>query len=79
MSFIEAEYNRRIDAMTPSERLERSAVMHDWARRIIAGRIVAEKGEMRDEQLRWEVALHLYGDEPAVRAMIERRMADVLV
>lgn len=40
-------------------------------------RIVAERGPMSPERLRWEVALEHYGDHPVMRLLIERKLANV--
>ena len=74
---IELAYQQRIDAMTPAERVARSAAMFQWTCDRLARQIVAEYGEMPEQQLKWYVALRLYGGEPAVRQMIDRKLADV--
>lgn len=74
---IAAEYERRLAAMTPAERMARSAALLAWAREVTARRIVAERGPMSPERLRWEVALEHYGDHPVMRMLIERRLAHV--
>jgi hypothetical protein len=76
-SEIEARYQEGIDAMTPAQRVARSAAMFAWTREQIARQIVAEQGPMDPEPLRWKVALRLYGNEPVVRRLIERKLADV--
>lgn len=76
---IEAEYNRRIDAMTPTERLQRSFGMLDLARRVAASQIIQERGEMDPERLKWEVALKTYGDAEPVRSWIQARLNHVPV
>jgi hypothetical protein len=77
MSAVEKEYLRQIDALAGKERVARSMAMLQWTREMLARQIVAEAGAMRDEQLKWEVARRLYGSDPAIREMIERRSADV--
>lgn len=74
MTDIEAEYNRRIDAMTPTERLQRAAGMLDWARRVVASQVIEELGDLDSERLKWEVALRMYGDSEPVRSWIEARL-----
>jgi len=74
---VEMEYQRRIDALSPAERVARSAAMFQWTREQIAMQIVAEHGSIPDELLKWHVALRLYGREPVVRKMIEQKIADV--
>lgn len=76
-SDIEAEYQKRIDAMTPAERVALSAAMFQWTREQLARQIVAELGPMDASILKWHVALRLYGDEPIVREMIERELARI--
>ena len=76
-STIEELYQARMDALTPSQRIERSAAMFAWTRDMIARQIQAERGPMSQERLKWEVALRVYGADGRVRAMIERKLADV--
>lgn len=76
-SLIESQYQTRIDSMTPAERVARSAAMFAWTRNQIARQIVAEWGAVDPESLKWMVALRLYGSEPVVRKIIERKLADV--
>ena len=74
---IESLYRDAIDELTPAQRVARSAAMFAWARDQIARQIVAEQGEVDSESLRWKVALRLYGREPAVRRLVERKLSDV--
>lgn len=76
-SLVEQAYHRRIDAMSPAEKVARSAAMFEWVRDQFARQIVSQKGEMGEEMLKWHVALRLYGDEPLIRELIERKLADV--
>lgn len=76
-SEVEREYRRRMNALSPCERMERAAAMFQWAREIIARRLIAERGAMPAERLKWEVALRQYGTDPRTRALIERRLAHV--
>jgi hypothetical protein len=74
---IEEHYQSAMAALSPRERLERAAAMFQWTREMLARQIVAERGPMSAERLKWEVALRQYGADPAARALIERRLADV--
>lgn len=76
-SAIESQYRDCIDAMTPAERVARSAAMFAWTRDQIARQIISEQGDMDSESLKWKVALRLYGSEPSVRRLIEREHPDV--
>ena len=76
-STIERAYRQRIRSMTPVERVARSAAMFQWTREQIARQIVAERGPTDPELLKWLVAMRLYGKEPGIRAMIERKLGDV--
>ena len=72
LSRIEVEYRRRIDSMTISERVQRAEALLSWARGFVARQILAERGPLSDERLKWEVALRQYGADPETRALIER-------
>lgn len=69
---IEERYQTEVDRLTPRERIARGIAMFDWARGWLERQIVAERGPMTKERLRWEVALRLYGDEPGPRRLIEK-------
>jgi hypothetical protein len=72
---IEDEYRSRMQALTPLEKVARSMAMLKWTRDAIARQIQAERGPLSNEQLKWEVALRLYGNEPSIRRMIETQLA----
>ncbi len=74
---IDIEYQRRVNAMSIKEKIERSAAMLAWTRQQIAARIRKQFPAISDEQLKWHVALKLYESEPAVVAMIQDRLANV--
>jgi hypothetical protein len=77
ISAVEKEYQARMNALSPAERVARSAAMFQWARETLARTITAEMGAMSADRLKWEVALRQYGAEPAMRAMIEELLQDV--
>jgi hypothetical protein len=77
MSLVQDEYDRRMQALSPKERVARSAAMFQWAREMIARQIVKESGPLPQEVLKWRVAQRLYGREPQAAALIERMLADV--
>lgn len=77
LSSVELAYQQQICAMTPAERVARSAAMFQWTREQIARQIVAQQGPTDPESRKWLVALRLYGQEPAIRALIERELGDV--
>ncbi len=72
---IEELYQQRIDAMSPAEKVARSAAMLVWTKEWIARQIVAEQGPVEPERLKWLVALRLYGNEPQVREWIEEKLS----
>lgn len=63
--------------MSPAERLQRTAVMLAWTRDQISRQIMSDNEGMSAEELKWQVALRLYGDEPEVGRMIREKIADV--
>jgi len=74
---IEQRYQAEMDRLSPRERIARGIAMFDWARSWIERQIVAERGPLPEEQLRWEVALRLYGAEPGSRQLIERHLQEL--
>jgi hypothetical protein len=77
ISNVESEYMSRIDAMTPAQRVARSAAMFAWTREQIARQIADQHAGLDAEALKWRVALRLYQNDPAICRLIERRLADV--
>jgi len=77
MTLIEQEYQSRMDALSGRERIARSLALLAWSRQMIARRIIAERGEISEERLKWEVALRLYGSDSNVCRMIESELTDV--
>ncbi len=67
MKSVEQMYMERVMAMTPDEKLARTA---------IARSIVVEQGEMQERELKLRVSLRLYGSEP-VAALIEEELRRV--
>jgi len=74
---VETEYQSRMAALTPAQRVARSVAMFNMMRESIGRQVIAEHGEMSYERLRWEVALRMYSSEPAVCEMIRERLKDV--
>jgi hypothetical protein len=74
---VEVAYQQGLKALPVSERVARAAAMFQWTREQIARQIVAKSGPIDPEQLKWLVALRLYGNEPEVRGLIERKLNDV--
>jgi hypothetical protein len=74
-SAIDEAYAVAIDRLTPAEKIARSMAMLDWSRRWIGRQIIAERGPLSAHRLRWEVALRLYGSEPATCRLIETAIA----
>jgi hypothetical protein len=68
---IELEYRARIDAMSVVERIRRAEALFNWSRDYLARAIVADRGPMSDDDLKWEVALRQYGTHPATKELID--------
>jgi len=72
---IEAEYQRRIREMSPAERVARGVAMFEMTRQSIARRIVARLGELSADELKWRVAMELYGHEnETLRRLIQEQI-----
>jgi hypothetical protein len=74
---IEQHYQAQMAALLPRERVARSLAMFQWTREMLARQIVAVRGPLSPERLKWEVALRQYGVDPQARAIIERQLANV--
>ena len=77
MSQIETAYWTALDGMSPSQKITRMVELNAWARWNIARRIIAQRGPLSAAELKWRVALWLYGDEPVCRQLIEEQLARV--
>lgn len=76
-SEIELEYERRWKAMSPAEKVARSAAMFAWTRQQMAIRIRTTQPSLSDEEVKWHVALQLYEREPEVVRLIQEQLAHV--
>ena len=74
---VEDEYQSRMAALTPAERVARSVAMFNMMRESLGRQVIAEYGEVPYDRLRWEVALRMYASEPAVCELIRERLKDV--
>ena len=68
---VEAAYRERIDAMSVAERIRRAEALFNWSRDYIARSLLASRGHIPDEDLKWEVALRQYGSHPETRQLID--------
>ena len=76
-SEIEIEYERRWKAMSPAEKVARSAAMFAWTRQQMAIRIRNTQPSLSDEEVRLHVALQLYERDPEVVRLIREQLAHV--
>jgi len=74
LSPIEQQFRDAQERLPPHARVARAAAMFVWARGLIGRQIRSERGVMTDDRLKWEVALRLYGFDPAARALIQRKL-----
>jgi hypothetical protein len=77
VSEVEQEYERRLRAMSPAEKMARSAAMFAWTRQQMARRIRIDQPSLTDEQVKWQVALKLYEREPEVVKLIQEHLPSV--
>ena len=77
MSKSQQQYQTRMDQLSGKQRVARAMGMLQWTREMLARQIVEELGEMSPEQLKWQVALRLYGADQRLVEMIARKLADV--
>jgi hypothetical protein len=68
---VEGEYRALVDAMTTVERVRRAEELFRWSRSYLIRSVLAANGPMSTAHLQREVALRLYGADPAARRLIE--------
>jgi|GEM_PF-633174 len=71
---VELEYQRRIQAMSPMEKMSRCAAMLSWTRQQMARAIRSQFPQLSDEEVKWRVALKLYEREPEVVKLIQEQL-----
>ena len=76
-SEIELEYERRWKAMSPAEKVSRSAAMFAWTRQQMARRIRSAQPSLTNDEVKWQVALKLYEREPEVVKLIQEQLSIV--
>jgi len=77
MSLVEEAYRRAVDAMTPAEKIARMWALNEFGLRHVARRIKEECGSLPGDELKWRVALDMYGQNPDCRQLIEEQLARV--
>ena len=65
------EYRARVEAMTAQERIGRAESLFAWSRGLLARSIIATKGPLTEDRLKWEVALRQYGSDRRARRLID--------
>jgi len=76
-SELEAGFRAAQDALPPHVRVARAAAMFVWSRDLIGREIVAHRGPLSAERLKWETAMRMYGSDPVSRALIQQMLDDV--
>lgn len=77
MSLVEDTYRAAVDRMTPAQKIARMHGFFNWMRDLYARQILATRADLSEDQLKWEVALRIYGSDRRVRQLIEDRLRDV--
>ena len=70
MKSVEQAYNERVRSMSTPERMRRLSSLMKWSRDFIARSIVTEYPEISETDLKWEVAIRLYGSDPKFRELV---------
>jgi len=76
-SEVELEYDRRVKAMSLAERVARSAATFAWTREQMARQIREQAPQLSLEEIKWNLALKLYGGEPEVVKLIQEQLSRV--
>jgi hypothetical protein len=77
LSFVEQQYQSRMDSLSPQDRIARCAAMLKWTRDLLGRQVIDEFGAISPERVKWEVARRLYGADPAITAIIDRELDNV--
>ena len=77
MNDIQQQYDAACKDMSPAERVARMTDMFNWARELVGRVVRQENPEANTEELKLLVALRMYGSDPTMRKMLERRLEDV--
>ena len=77
MSLVENAYQAAVDAMTPAQKIERMLQLNQWAHWNVERCVLAELGPLPAEELKWQVALRYYGQNPECRQPIDEQLARV--
>ena len=71
MSAIQQQFDERIAAMSPRERVARSAAMLKWVRDLTARQIRKEHPDACEREVKLRVGLRMYGAHPAMVRLLE--------
>ena len=77
MRKIEKEYEKRMHALSPKERIARAEAMYHWSREIIARQITLNEGPVGAERLKWLVAMRQYGADSTTLELIRKALNNV--
>ncbi|ANM29690.1 hypothetical protein ABI59_09005 [Acidobacteria bacterium Mor1] len=66
-------YAKRVAALTPAEKVRQAEALRLWSREYLKRTILRETPGISGEELRWELALRIYGSDPKFRAWAEER------
>ena len=73
-SELEARFRAAQDALPPHARVARAAAMVVWARELIGREIIADRGPLSPERLKWETAMRMYGSDAVSRKLIQQML-----
>jgi len=76
-SELEARFRAAQDTLPPHVRVARAAAMFVWARDLIGREIIADRGPLSPERLKWETAMRMYGSDAVSRKLIQQMLDDV--
>jgi len=73
-SELEARFRAAQDTLPPHVRVARAAAMFVWARDLIGREIIADRGPLSPERLKWETAMRMYGSDAVSRKLIQQML-----
>lgn len=77
MTSVDQLQQQAVDAMTPAERIARSAQLWGWTYGVMERQVRAQHGAVSPEVIKCLVALRMYGHDPEMRRLIEEQLTRV--
>lgn len=72
MSQVEERYNQALDAMSPAQRLQRTAALYTSMQRMLEHQVRKEFPGLSQRELKWHVAQRMYLSDAATQRLLQQ-------